>query len=271
MINFFRKTRYSLMGDSKTKYLKYAIGEILLVVIGILIALSINNWNEHRTNRNEELKFLSAIKVDLLATQEELNINIDRQRRVLNNCARLINLMEAYEAKDNREALISKHANQFQYYIQKGALLWWRAEPITGSYDAMVGSGKTALIANTEISRQLAQYNSLSKSDFEDQENAMNLLAKLSEDISPFLNGLWRYNENYFQGDEEVIDLKYDEAKVNRAMLGLLSNKSFQGTLIHKENLERVRYRHQQVLLDKTLELIDLIDIELGNTTGTND
>ena len=46
MIKFFRKIRYNLMSENNTgKYLKYAIGEILLVVIGILIALQINNWN----------------------------------------------------------------------------------------------------------------------------------------------------------------------------------------------------------------------------------
>jgi len=47
MIKFFRKIRQQLLAENKfTKYLIYAIGEIVLVVIGILIALSINNWNE---------------------------------------------------------------------------------------------------------------------------------------------------------------------------------------------------------------------------------
>ena len=51
MIKFFRKIRYALMTNNKTaKYLTYAIGEIILVVIGILIALQINNWNEDRKN-----------------------------------------------------------------------------------------------------------------------------------------------------------------------------------------------------------------------------
>ena len=49
MINFFRKIRKQLADDNKPlKYFRYAIGEIVLVVIGILIALSINNWNEDR-------------------------------------------------------------------------------------------------------------------------------------------------------------------------------------------------------------------------------
>lgn len=52
MIKFFRQIRQHLLSEGKTgKYLKYALGEIVLVVIGILIALAINNWNEHRKEK----------------------------------------------------------------------------------------------------------------------------------------------------------------------------------------------------------------------------
>ena len=54
MIKFFRKIRYELMSENKTgKYFKYAIGEIVLVVIGILIALQINTWNQKRIQNNK--------------------------------------------------------------------------------------------------------------------------------------------------------------------------------------------------------------------------
>jgi hypothetical protein len=54
MIKLFRKIRYDLMAKNKTgKYFKYAIGEIVLVVIGIIIALQINNWNENRKKLKE--------------------------------------------------------------------------------------------------------------------------------------------------------------------------------------------------------------------------
>ena len=66
MIKFFRKIRYNLMEGNKTgKYFKYAIGEIVLVVIGILIALSINNWNQSNNQSKKELDFLVNIKSDL--------------------------------------------------------------------------------------------------------------------------------------------------------------------------------------------------------------
>ncbi len=69
MIKFFRKIRQSLLVEGKTgKYFKYAIGEIVLVVIGILLALQINNWNEARKTRNKEMSYLTNIKNDLELT-----------------------------------------------------------------------------------------------------------------------------------------------------------------------------------------------------------
>lgn len=66
MIKFFRKIRKKLLVEGKTsQYLKYAIGEIFLVVIGILIALSINNWNETNKNAKREHAFLINFQQDL--------------------------------------------------------------------------------------------------------------------------------------------------------------------------------------------------------------
>jgi len=66
MIKLFRKIRKSLLSEGRTtKYLAYALGEIILVVIGILIALSINNWNQERINRAQSDELLRGILKDL--------------------------------------------------------------------------------------------------------------------------------------------------------------------------------------------------------------
>lgn len=66
MIKFFRKIRYNLMSENKTsKYFKYAFGEIVLVVIGILIALQINNWNENRKSSNIRNNYYKQVLQDL--------------------------------------------------------------------------------------------------------------------------------------------------------------------------------------------------------------
>ncbi len=79
MIKFFRKIRYDLMVKNKTgKYLKYAIGEIVLVVIGILIALSINNWNEKRKLSNNVESLLTVFQNELVNNIEQSSSLIRR-------------------------------------------------------------------------------------------------------------------------------------------------------------------------------------------------
>lgn len=77
MIQFFRKIRFNLMEKNKTgKYLKYAIGEIVLVVIGILIALQINNWNELNKERASEKIILNEIRDNLKFDLKDFESNI---------------------------------------------------------------------------------------------------------------------------------------------------------------------------------------------------
>ena len=87
MIKFFRKIRYDLMEKNKTgKYLKYAIGEIVLVVVGILIALQINTWNEQRKQHKKHDRMLLKVK-------EELKTNIKNHSTLLRTYSYIDSLM----------------------------------------------------------------------------------------------------------------------------------------------------------------------------------
>jgi len=90
MIKFFRKIRQNLLMENKTgKYFKYAIGEIVLVVIGILIALQINNWNEeNKTSKKEELilnELINSIDKDLNAYKRFLDPRLERKNNGLDS------------------------------------------------------------------------------------------------------------------------------------------------------------------------------------------
>ena len=66
MLKFFRRIRQNLLKEGRfRKYLVYAIGEIILVVIGILVALQVNNWNENQKLRSTEFSLLKEISVDI--------------------------------------------------------------------------------------------------------------------------------------------------------------------------------------------------------------
>ncbi|MCJ7466568.1 MAG: DUF6090 family protein [Maribacter sp.] len=88
MIKFFRRIRQRLVTENKfSKYLLYATGEIVLVVIGILIALTINNWNEKRKLKGEEIKLLKEMKSALISDKEDIISNIEEHLSAARSCA----------------------------------------------------------------------------------------------------------------------------------------------------------------------------------------
>ena len=95
MIKFFRKIRRNLLTEGKTgKYLKYAIGEIILVVLGILIALQINNWNEERKQSKLEESTLIELRANLLADIQDFQADINGYSSAANSCSIVIDFID---------------------------------------------------------------------------------------------------------------------------------------------------------------------------------
>lgn len=91
MIKFFRKIRRKLIDEGNLKkYLIYAVGEIVLVVIGILIALQVNNWSLNKKEKEDERKTLIELKEGFKLDLEDLAFNKDIMRGATNSCAILI-------------------------------------------------------------------------------------------------------------------------------------------------------------------------------------
>lgn len=136
MIKFFRKIRQQLLSEGKTsKYFKYAIGEIILVVIGILIALQINNWNESLKNKAEIENALVALHNDLvqdtLLIKEKLpfinqqyQLNEALRAKVAKPKATVDTLLQVvrYEFNPNWSAQIIYNTNAYESLNQTGLL-----------------------------------------------------------------------------------------------------------------------------------------------------
>jgi len=85
MITLFRRIRQKLLVENRfTRYLLYAIGEIILVVFGILIALQVNNWNNEKNKNQKEEALLREMRVNLAADLEDCQWNINRQKGAKN-------------------------------------------------------------------------------------------------------------------------------------------------------------------------------------------
>tara|TARA_R110002033_G_C3814593_1_gene232514 strand:+ start:69 stop:782 length:714 start_codon:yes stop_codon:yes gene_type:complete len=102
MIKFFRKIRQDLLSKGKTgKYFKYAIGEIVLVVIGILIALAINNWNEQRKSSINEKDLILTIIDEIKSSRDNLKKELETNQFLLNEISKYLDNNFPESEKDN--------------------------------------------------------------------------------------------------------------------------------------------------------------------------
>ena len=133
MIKLFRNIRQNLLKEGKnTKYFKYAIGEIVLVVIGILIALSINTWNENRKNENEARFQLSKLKDNLKADKAQIKMVIDLDSAYIDNLVYCVKVLS-----NDVDATKEEFIDRFQDMLNTNSF-----NPIRGTFDGLISSGK---------------------------------------------------------------------------------------------------------------------------------
>lgn len=108
MIKFFRKIRQKLITENKfSKYVIYAIGEIILVVIGILIALSINNWNTNKINQSESKEFNQRLLNEFSGNLDLADTKIEQMEGIINSSKSILELFNKMPSDDNSKTLDS--------------------------------------------------------------------------------------------------------------------------------------------------------------------
>lgn len=177
MIQFFRKIRQNLLNEGKTtKYFKYAIGEIVLVVIGILIALSINNWNQNRVNAKEEQRIMQDLTEEL-AFNKFLHANGTMTMNAVIDAAEYLLKLD-YNPKNQIDS------TQIALNIDKLSWVWVSGRNTT-IYDVLSGSGDFNLISSPVLRKKLADLKANQESllQFEQLQNRF-----VDQQLRPFLN-----------------------------------------------------------------------------------
>lgn len=150
MIRFFRKIRQELAAQNKLpKYLRYAIGEILLVVIGILIALQVNNMNENRKKHHERKELIQSLITDFEATRTRIAHTSAEIEQGIARTSRFLSLSYTYN--------LSVPVDSLQFYLS-GAFKMPPFEPILTSYNQAVATGKIGLIQNKEFLYDMSKF-----------------------------------------------------------------------------------------------------------------
>ena len=104
MIKFFRSIRRKLFSEGRiSKYLVYAIGEIILVMIGILLALQVNSWHNGRLEIKKEQVLLKNLEVDFNNNIENLNMVIESFEEAYNASVVLLNILKSNQAWLNKK------------------------------------------------------------------------------------------------------------------------------------------------------------------------
>ena len=151
MIPFFRKIRYRLAKDNQFfKYSRYAIGEIVLVVVGILIALQINQWNDYRIKRNLEVEFLMEIKDNLLKDKAQIDqvLKFNKKKEVT-----IQTIMYSFE-KARTDAF---DLNTFSQHM--GVLgSYEHFLPNRTAFDNLLDTESVSLISNNDLRTLLSKY-----------------------------------------------------------------------------------------------------------------
>ena len=144
MIKFFRQIRFKLMNENKTsRYFKYAIGEIVLVVIGILIALQINNWNEGRKTKQQAQNYKKTIVNDLALDTVAINALIKRTKIYKKNITKYFNYIDSIKPS-------SSNINKLSDSLSKVDVLYMKYYPVNNSFKQMATKGNGGLLSKKQ-------------------------------------------------------------------------------------------------------------------------
>ena len=175
MINFFRKKRKTLADEDNTlKYARYAVGEIVLVVIGILIALSINNWNENRKDKIIERQIISGLHLEFIQNKIIVNEILEVIDNSSNACYKIMGLM-------NKDAMhLSKYKTDSLIYM---SIEYKHFNPSNNILFEVLQTGNLKIISNKALKDNLFEWSR----ELENNKSTFKIYGKWIEDgILPY-------------------------------------------------------------------------------------
>ncbi len=260
MVQLFRKIRQKLLEEKKiSQYFTYAIGEILLVVIGILLALQFNNWSIENANKVKEEWYLINMVEDIEYQRDVLKY----MKEHYENCVKTSkSILKSYKKEKNFRNIDS--LNEKLNLLMKVD----NFPNINNTYQELISSGQQALIKNKELSVSIIDYYLYSEDNYIDiKNNNDNVyyreLHPMFYDLAQIVileNELYEDKEHLFQTDDEIeaiLAKKLENEEIKIKFLNALKSL----ILINKLHLE---------MIDETIKmgriLVQKIDNELGLT-----
>ena len=263
MIKFFRKIRQKLLSENKfSKYLIYAVGEIILVVIGILIALQINNWNEERKDKLREHVILLQLQEEYLSNLEQLEEKMQIREKIINSGLTFLSYLDSSQ-EVQKDSLI---------YHLSNTIFDPTFDPIQND---LVASGNIRLISNNKLRQLLSNWTSdlvaVQEQEKVNQNHVHDIMLPHFNTLGLsryILNELWEnMGESLFLLDKAnknsdlVLGHSYD--KVN--FENIITDIELEGIVSHSISYNKVGNLQSNALRSRILEIYELIELELKN------
>jgi hypothetical protein len=256
MIKFFRKIRKKLLTENRfSKYLLYAIGEIVLVVIGILIALQINNWNENQKTRNIEQQYLLDLKEEFSFNKNELVRVMNRNKKNADYALKLIDNTGPENPEITEEEFGNFALTSLSSEIQ--------FNPSQGVLDEIISSGKLGIFGSSELKFALSSWTGrLYKVRLKEQElSRMRTrtieMVRNKGNLGMVVSGSW----------SEELGIK--RTKFKQGNLQLLKSVPFEGHMIGIATMSlNLNNSHYPKLVEEIDKILLLIDDEIKENKG---
>ena len=262
MIKFFRKIRQTLIMENKTgKYFTYAVGEIVLVVIGILIALQINNWNEGRKERLQEQELLTQLQSEFKSNLEQLDQKIAMRETMISSSLKLLDYIDYAETRNNDSIL--KHAGQI--------VISPTFDPIIND---IVSSGRIQLLQNGSLKEKLSRWTSEIIQVTEEEQvwlthRTKHYIPILMEHYSlrTVVNSYWKNNVvDQFHLDQGTnTKFTVGNSKRDKDISALLDNSKFEDIVANCASMAKLTNSQSVSLRNRIVELLELIKQDLKN------
>lgn len=248
MIKIFRRIRIDLMQKNNTaKYLKYALGEIALVVIGILIALQINNWNEERKARAEERELLTNLSVSFTNKLAELEDKNAGRIENIEDIDQLLNDISNQELSYSEDEMLPVMGRLFT---------WFTVNEEFSVIDMLFSSGRINTISNDSLRAKLISWPDQMEEMFEEQRVIQDLVVNK---LNPLISTYYSYS-NFFRMD----DPGYTGSTYPNNFEGLLEDRDFENLISQKRVYLSNNINDTDILIENARSVLALINGELN-------
>lgn len=254
MLNFLRKFRRN---NINSKYIKYAISEIFLVVIGILIALGINNLNQERKERIKEQVILKRLKKEFISNRNQLNDKIQFRNGVIENCVQLLHYYDS----------------PFKSTPEKVLYLLGNVQPSTFDpiQNDLVSSGNIDIIKNEELRQLLINW---STDVIQLQEVEQMYLRHYEQSYFPYVNQIGIQRDVAYSSWSNVQKILIDNKQVDNPIPGksklkksnnnaLLTDVKLEGIVAWSLNLNMINNQESETLMKRIDGILQTLDSQI--------